>query len=161
MSDDFSSVLIKRPLPHDTRLAVALPVGLSLILAVRDCPVWAAVALLLVPGLLAVGDKFELDTVRRRYREGYHWAHWLNPAWQQLPLVQGVVVKPYRYRMLARSKYGSELSDAGIWEGYTVLLSVPNSRLGVVVASVEDEAEAEAIAAEVAGALQVPWQQIQ
>jgi len=39
-----------------------------------------------------------------------------------------------------------------------VLLSVPHSRRGVVVASVEDEAEAEAIAAEVAGALQVPWQ---
>lgn len=158
MSDDFSIALIKRPLPYDARLAVVLPLGLSLILAVRNCPVWAAVVLLLVPTLLAVGDKFELDTTRRRYREGYHWAHWLSPAWQQLPLVQGVLVKPYRYRMLARSKYGSELSDVGIWEGYTVLLSVPNSRLGVVVVSVEDGAEAEAIAAEVAGALQVPWQ---
>jgi hypothetical protein len=158
MSDDFSIVLIKRPLPYDARLAVVLPLGLSLILAMMNCPVWAAVVLLLVPALLAVGDKFELDTVRRRYREGYHWAHWLSPVWQQLPLVQGVLVKPYRYRMLARSKYGSELSDVGIWEGLTVLLSVPNSRLGVVVASVEDEAEAEAIAAEVAGALQVPWQ---
>ena len=158
MSDDFSIALIKRPLPYDARLAVVLPLGLSLILAVRNCPVWAAVVLLLVPTLLAVGDKFELDTARRRYREGYHWAHWLSPAWQPLPLVKGVLVKPYRYRMLARSKYGSELSDVGIWEGYMVLLSVPNSRLGVVVVSVEDGAEAEAIAAEVAGALQVPWQ---
>ena len=74
--------------------------------------------------------------------------------------MQQVLVKPYRYRMLARSKYSGDLSDGGIWEGYTVLLSVPNSRLGVVVANVESAAEAADIAAEVAAALGVPWQRV-
>jgi predicted cation transporter len=152
-------VRIRLPLPEGAYLALALPAVVSAAWLMQGHPVLAAGALTVLLLLLLVGQKFELDGTRR-YRDGWHWAHWLNPAWQPLPVVQQVLVKPYRYRMLARSKYGSDLSDAGIWEGYTVLLSVPNSRLGVVVASVESAAEAAAIAAEMAAALGVPWQQV-
>jgi hypothetical protein len=138
---------------------MAMPAVVSAVWLLQGYPIWAVVALFITLLLLPVGQKFELDGAHR-YRDGLHWAHWLNPAWQPLPPVQQVLVKPYRYRKLAPGKYGAALADKGIWEGYTVLLSVPNSRRGIVVASVKSVAQAEVIAAEVATALGILRQQV-
>ena len=118
----------------------------------------SVLALALVPVALAVGDKFELDVAGRRYRIGMHWAHVLNPGWQTLPVVQWVVVKPHSYRELERTRYNG-MVDKGVRQVFTVLLSVPHSWRGIAVASVEDETQALEIAAMLAKALQVPWQQ--
>jgi hypothetical protein len=119
----------------------------------------AVIALIMMLLLLPTGQKFELDGAGR-YRSGWHWAHWLNPAWQPLPAVQHVLVKPYRYHKLTPRQFIGGPADEGVWEGYTVLLSVPGSRHGVVVASVKSAAQAAEIAATVAATLGVPWQQL-
>jgi len=159
MSDTPPPVRIPLSLLGGAYLAMALPAAVGVAWLLQGYPVWAVVALCVTLLLLPVGQKFELDGTHR-YRDGLHWAHWLNPGWQPLPPVQQVLVKPYRYRKLAPRKYGDGLADKGIWEGYTVLLSVPNSRRGIVVASVKSAAQAMAIATEVAAALGVPWQQV-
>ena len=120
--------------------------------------VLSVVSWTLVPVGLLVGDKFELDAAGRRYRAGLHWAHLLNPSWQVLPLVQQVVVKPYSYHGLERTRYNGVV-DTGVRQVFTVLLSVPHSWRGIAVASVKDETQALEIAAVLAKALQVPWQQ--
>jgi hypothetical protein len=149
---------IKLPLPSKRWWAVALAVALSLIWVSQGLEVLAIIALTLVPVALAVGEKFEFDAAQRRYRVGMHWAHVLNPRWQQLPPVQLVVVKPHRHRQLRQTSYNG-LVDEGLRRVFTVLLSVPHTTRGVVVASVKDRATAAEIAAIVAEALQVPWQQ--
>ncbi len=159
MPEDPPSVRIQLPLPASAYLAMAAPAVIGVAWLVQGYPTIAAVALIVTLLLLPTGQKFELDGLRR-YRDGLHWAHWLNPPWQPLPPVQQVLVKPYRYRKLTPRKYSDSLADKGIWEGYTVLLSVPGSRRGVVVASVKSAAQAADMAAEVAAALGVPWQQV-
>jgi len=90
-------VRIRLSLPEGAYMALALPAVVSATWLIQGHPVWAAGALAVLLLLLPVGQKFELDCTRR-YRDGWHWAHWLNPAWQPLPAVQGVLVRPYAYR---------------------------------------------------------------
>ncbi len=70
------------------------------------------------------------EQIAQAVNAGWHWAHWLNSAWQPLPAVQHVLVKPYRYRKLPPSQFIGGLTDEGVWEGYTVLLSGPAASKG-------------------------------
>lgn len=149
---------IRIPLPPSRWWAVIIAVGLGTIWHYQGFDVLSLLALMLVPAALAVGDKFELDAIGRRYRAGRHWGHMLNPPWQVLPDVQQVLVKPHSYRELRPTKYNG-MVDEGVRYVFTVLLSVPHSVRGIVVASVKDEARAKEIAAVMAAALRVPWQQ--
>ncbi|GAB3856581.1 hypothetical protein GCM10028822_29140 [Hymenobacter terrigena] len=137
---------------------MVLAAALSVVWWWQGFEVLAGMALLLVPFVLAVGNKFELDVAARRYRAGLHWAHIMNPVWQGLPVVQRVVVKPHCYREVQRTKYNG-MVDEGTRQVFTVLLSVPNARFGIVVASMKDEIHAAEVAAILADTLQVPWQQ--
>ena len=149
---------IMLPLAPKRWWAVLLAIAMSAIWWWQGFEVLSIVALALVLVGLAVGDKFELDAAARRYRVGMHWAHVLNPGWQLLPVVQRVVVKPYSYRELERTRYNG-IIDKGMRQVFTVLLSVPHSLQGVVVASIKDKAQAEKIAAVLAETLRVPWHQ--
>jgi hypothetical protein len=148
---------IRLPMPSKRWWALLLAVALSAVWWSQGFVVLAVVALALVPVGLAVGDKFELDLDQRRYRAGLHWADMLNPAWQPLPVVQKIVVKPYRYRAVQPTRYNGTV-DEGSRQAFTVLLSVPQARRGTVVATVASETEATEMAAVLADALQVPWQ---
>ncbi|MGI4870634.1 MAG: hypothetical protein ACRYFX_05580 [Janthinobacterium lividum] len=149
-------VRIPLPLPSSRYLGLACPgLGALLWLARGHWGMGAVFGVMLVAGLL-VEQKFELDAARQNYRTGLHWAHLLNPKWHSLPQVWQVVMKPYTYRELAIGRSGN-LADQGIWKGFTVLLSVPDSPRGVVVASVVSAMEATSIATEVATALGIPW----
>jgi hypothetical protein len=154
-----SPVCIRLPLPPSAYSAMAAPAMIGTVFLVQDYLTQAVIAWIMTLLLLPIGQKFELDGAGR-YRDGWHWAHWLNPAWQPLPAVQHVLVKPYRYRKLPPSQFIGGLTDEGTWEGYTVLLSVPGSQRGIVVVSVKSAARAADMAAEVAAALGVPWQQV-
>ncbi|MFD2720912.1 hypothetical protein ACFST9_19485 [Hymenobacter monticola] len=157
MLGNLEYITVRLPLPPKRWWAVVLAVALGAIcwqgFVVLAVLVWA-----LVPVALAVGDKFELDLARRRYRAGLHWANILNPGWQPLPGVEKIVVKPYRYRAVQPTRYNGTV-DEGSRHAFTVLLSLSQARLGTVVATVPSETEATKIAAMLADALQVPWQQ--
>jgi len=63
------------------------------------------------------------------------------------------------YREGTDTRYGWQPSGS-VYEGFVILLSVPDSRRGGVVASVKSAARAADIAAEVSTALDVAWQQL-
>ena len=158
MPDNSKYITIELPLPPKRWWAVLLAVALGVVWCWQGGVALAVAMWALVPVMLAVGDKFELDLTLRRYRTGLHWADILNPGWQPLPEVEKIVVKPYRYRAVPPTRYNVTV-DEGSRQVFTVLLSLSQARMGTVVATVPSKTEATEIAAMLADALQVPWQQ--
>lgn len=141
-------------------LVVAFSGFLGLLWLQQNMIAWSFTAGLVALVIAVVGKKFELDSAGRRYRVGMHLMHRLNPGWQPLPAIQHVVIKPYSYQQVRRSALAA-VAHENRWQGFTVLLSMPNSPRGIVVCSVEDEMQAKRLAAEVAFVLKVPLLQLQ
>ena len=96
------------------------------------------------------------DLKNRRYKLFRSWAGLRIGAWQKLPTIQRIVIKNYSYAHTSDSKYNWSARTERIKE-YVLLLSIANSRSGVILRNYPDDGleEAQLTAASLSAVLNV------
>ncbi len=72
-----SPICIQLPMPPSAYSAMAAPAMIGTVFLVQGFLTQAVIALAMTLLLLPTGQKNELDGAGR-YRDGWHWARWLN-----------------------------------------------------------------------------------
>ena len=148
-----SSLRWSLPIPAQFYLPTVVLGTLGICLTSHELILIGSFLLALALAGLGVGQKFEIDDKRQHYRQGLHWANIINPAWQVLPTVQSVLIKPHS-SIITPGRLHLVLIRR-VTE-FIVLLSVPDSQRGVVVASISSNNDAIALAKKLALALTIP-----
>lgn len=147
------------PIGPRTYLKGLLPVLLGLLCLARNEHVVVGLALTVVGLVLATSYQgLELDVASQRYRQ-FHWLLGLRlGSWQRLPKAVRVVLKPHSDILTRSTGSRNGSSRTGRYAHLTLLLSIPGSIIGEVMAEfpLAGRARAVAVGEQLAGLLGVP-----